>query len=177
LGHDLADLLGEFRVACGAESDVVREDRRAPQFAVAMHGIDTVHERNSKVRAQGLHLEAIDCIGPAVGSIGIHGIIAAVEDRTEKQLSHFGALQSDARGLGHLANLLGQAHLAQQLFDVGRGNAGCAHRRGNERRRRNRPLVRHPTTAGAGKYAQGEQRGERESERGSKVGKKRRVSR
>jgi len=163
LGRDLACLLGDFRVARGSEPDVVREDRGSAQTRVAVHGIDAVDERDPEVRSQGLHLQPIDCVGPALGGVGIDEIVAAVEHGAKEELAHLRALQSGLRGLGHLADLLGQTHLPQQLFDVGRGYAGGPDGSGNQGHGRDWPLILRAPTADASDGSDCEEEGRGES--------------
>jgi hypothetical protein len=52
-GGGSGDVLDEARVSGGPEADVVREDGRALDVVVPVHGVDAVHDRDPQRRAQG----------------------------------------------------------------------------------------------------------------------------
>ena len=79
---DLGDLAHEVGVARGAQADVVREDGRAEQVAVAVHGVDAVEQRDLQPRLERCALELVDHVGPRLRVLPAAGV-EPPPDRTE----------------------------------------------------------------------------------------------
>ena len=131
----------EVGVARGAEADVVREEHRALDVAVAVDRVDAVDHRDAEPGRQRLALEAGRSSSAQVAG-SIRRGSESPPDSTEpmkKSRTSPPSFERGLVGLGHLADLLVQRHLRQQRLDVGRRHAGLA-RRGDalppDRRRR-----------------------------------------
>ena len=127
--------LDDRGIARAAHADVVREDRRALDRAVAVDGVDAVEHRDPEPRRQRLALVAIVHLDPGGGLVGLGQRIGARQHRAEQEVVNFLAvLERFHVGLGHLADLFVQRHLRQQRLDVGRRQARLA--RGGDVRQR-----------------------------------------
>src|SRR5690606_16476659 len=67
-GGDLTDALDELRVLTGAEADVVGEDHRADDLAVAVDGVDAEEDRHAVRRALAGGDVAVDHARPVARS-------------------------------------------------------------------------------------------------------------
>ena len=77
-------LLYERRVVRGPHPDVLREDGRAFDVVVPMHGVDTVDDRDAKAGPKGGLLIGVDHVIPGLWSVRIGVSAAAAEDRAEE---------------------------------------------------------------------------------------------
>jgi hypothetical protein len=113
------DLLEQPRVAGRAEADVVREDRRALQVAVAVDRVHAVQDRDAEPGLQGRRLVAVDHVGPRLRRVAGRDRAAPGEDAAERVGGDQRRIRVDVDpfGLGHLPDLLGQGHPAQQVVD------------------------------------------------------------
>ncbi len=113
-------LLHQRRVAGRAEADVVREDGRTDDVVVAVHRVDAVDHRDAQRRGQRRVLEAVVHVRPGGGVVRRRGRATAGQDRAEPELGDLRIADRTTLGLGHLADLLVQAHPGQQVVHAGR---------------------------------------------------------
>ena len=118
-----ADFLHQLRVARRAQADVVREQGGAEHVVVAMDGVRAPHDRHLDRHVGGhrglvVALRQRQPFGRLGMLVPIRPAAAAVEHRTEVialDVFRRGALDL---GLGHLADLLRQRHLADDVTDA-----------------------------------------------------------
>ncbi len=122
--------LHDLRAARAAEADLVREDRRALEPAVAVDRVDAVDHRDPEARRQRLALVAVVHVDPGVGGVGPRQRVGAAQHRPDHQIVDLApGVQRVLVDLGHLADLLVERHLSEQRLDVGRRHARGARRR------------------------------------------------
>ncbi len=129
----VADPAHQPRVAGGAEADVVREDGRAQQVAVAVHRVHAVEQRDAQPGAAAPRAGTRRPCRPtpaAVLGVGTEPPPESTLPRPERGDQRRVVGDVGALGLGHLADLLGQGHPAEQVGDP-----------------RARPAARRPGTA------------------------------
>jgi hypothetical protein len=113
----------------------VREDHGPDDVVVAVDGVDAVEERDAQARLPRDRLIAVVHVGPAGRRLVGRRGAAAAEDRAEEVVLDVRlAPQGAALGLGHLADLLVERHVAEERLDV-RVRAGARRRRDRRRRR------------------------------------------
>ncbi len=85
LGGDALHLLHQRRIARAAEADVMREDHRAEDVVVPVHGVDAVEQRDLQARVPGVLLQAVVEVGPGLEAVAFLGVgTAAAENRAEE---------------------------------------------------------------------------------------------
>ena len=112
------DLLNERRVVRGTHADVLREDGRAFDVVVPVHGVNAVEDRDAQTGPEGGLLIRVDHLVPSLRGIGIGVSAAAAEDRAEVERGRVQRIDRVLLDLGHLADLLVQGHLAKQRRDA-----------------------------------------------------------
>ena len=109
--RDPSLLVGQRRVVGGADPDVVREERRAGEVVVAVHGVDAVDHRDLQRCCERLPLVPVDHVGPCLRRVRRRHRAAAGQQRAEPVLGDVGAVADrGALGLRHLPDLVGQRH-------------------------------------------------------------------
>ncbi len=125
-GGGPSDLLGQLGVARAAHADVVREDGGALHQGIAVDRICAPDDGDAQARTKGSGLNRSDQFDPILGRVGLRQRRSAVEHRSNVQLAHVvGVLGQLPVDLDHLPDLLVERHLAEQLLDVGRRDAGA----------------------------------------------------
>ena len=118
--RDPGDAFHQPGVAGGAETDVVGEDGGAEDVAVAVHGVDAVEDgdRPALQAARRRRLPVVVGHGdPVGGPVGSRRRAAAAEDRAQVVVPDLLGRDAQTLGLGHLPDLLVQAHAAEQALD------------------------------------------------------------
>ena len=123
-GGRLADAVHQRGIVCGAERDIVREQRGADDVVVTMDGIGGPQQRDGRFAP----VERRGRCGPErigkreVGAgrrlvIAARPAVSAIQDRTEAIAAHvFGRDRGDI-GLDELRDLVFEAHARQQAVD------------------------------------------------------------
>jgi hypothetical protein len=118
---DRADLSHQLGIACGAQSDVMREQGRADDVVMAVNGIDTPEDRDRVFAIARVHRRFVVIVGGREPYfrrreiVAAGGGIAAVQDRTEAILTDIlGGDTADVR-LNDLADLFFHAQRAEQF--------------------------------------------------------------
>ena len=118
-----ADLAHQLRIARCAQSDIVREQRSARHVVVAMDRVGPPHDRHLD-RHVGLHRRVVVRLRQcqpflrARRLVPVRPAAAAIEHRAQIIFGHVGRRGGLDLGLRHLADLLGQRHLADDLLDA-----------------------------------------------------------
>ena len=115
-GRGLGHAAGQVGIAGRAQADQVGENGRAADVVVAVDGIDAIEQRDAQARGKGLILEGAHHVGPGGGGVGRGVAAAAAQDAAQRQRGHIAGAHAVFLRLGHLADLLGQGHLGQQVF-------------------------------------------------------------
>jgi hypothetical protein len=132
LGRGPGHAFDEARVTRAAEADVVREEDRPDHVVVAVDGVDAVHERDAQAGLEGVRLITVVHLRPAGGRAVGRGGAAAAQHRAEEEVSDVGLpLEARAVGLGHLADLLVERHVAEEGLHVPGGRGGRVGRGGS----------------------------------------------
>jgi hypothetical protein len=66
--------LDQRGIARAAQPDIMREDHRAQNVVVPVHGVDAVEQRNLQARFQGALLIAVDQVGPGFQAVAFLGV-------------------------------------------------------------------------------------------------------
>ena len=123
------DLLDELRVARRAEADVVREERRAVEVAVTVHGVGAVQDRDREPGCECRALVAVDHVRPADRRVRVGLRAAAADHRAERVRCDVRVRREEAPvDLRHLPDLLVERHPREEVGDA------CGDRRRNGRR-------------------------------------------
>ncbi len=121
---DLADAAQQVRVAGGAQADVVREQGRADDVALPVHGIDAEKHRNRLAALRGIHRRLVERIGQRQ-PLRRRGVVAAArvgvapgQDRAEPVLAQ--VIRGDAGNIAlhQLAHLLLHRHAGHEVGDA-----------------------------------------------------------
>ncbi len=127
-GGRLADPAHQGRVVHGAQADVVREEGRAHDIVVPVHGVDAEDDRDRRAARAGFQRGGAK--GPRCGQPGrsrraVRRIqrraVAAGQDRAQRIVAKVLRLDAGDVGLDQLSDLLLQAHAPHQLSDEGFG--------------------------------------------------------
>ena len=122
-----------FGSRVGAEADVVREDHRADDVVVAVHGVDAVEQRDLQARLDRLRLVHLVHRRPVLDAVRSRIRAAAAQHRSDEERRDVGrVLDVLVIGLRHLPDLLFERHLRDDGRDLGierlqpglRGHAG-----------------------------------------------------
>ncbi len=124
-----AHLLREGRIIRGTEPDVVREDRRAFDVVVPMHGVHAIQHRDAETGPERGLLVRLDHVVPGLRGVGGRDAAAAAEDRPKADLARRRRVDRILLDLGHLADLLVERHFAQQGCDAVLDGPACVHPR------------------------------------------------
>ena len=115
---DLRETPGEFRVAGGAEADVVRQDDGvAVEVCVAVHGIDAEHHWNTSARAQRLVLIGVEQLPPGRGRSQV-ACGDGADNRAQAVLPDVLRRCGGNIGLHHLSRLLRKRHGGDRRGDI-----------------------------------------------------------
>ncbi len=123
-GGDAGDLAQQFRVAGGAETDVVREQGGADHVALAVHGVDAPDDRDRLAAAAGIHRGFPERVGQRQPVLGRSVVLAAGvgaaagQDRAEPVLAHVVRGDAGDVALHHLADLFLQRHRRHERVDA-----------------------------------------------------------
>ncbi|MNC03845.1 hypothetical protein D3C75_512690 [compost metagenome] len=121
---DFADPAQQIRVAGRAQADVVREQRRADDVALPVHGINAEQHRNRFATGGGVHRRCVERIGQRQpfgrrGIVTATGIgIAAGQDRAQPIAAHVVGRDAGDIALHQLADLFLHRHGGHQVGDA-----------------------------------------------------------
>ena len=122
--RDVADAANQLEITRRPEADVVREDRRADDVAVAVDAIRSPDDRNCLLAAGRIHRRVVERVGQGQPVIDARVAIvvrpgpAAVEDGTEVIGADVGRSDGGDTGLNDLSDFFLHAHPRQEIVDA-----------------------------------------------------------